>query len=290
MEQSSLSKHVPIERQKRRNYRSFSVEPISPHIGAEIRGVDLADLNDELIEDIKAAWLDWMVLVFRDQSLDREAHKAFGRCFGKLHVHLVNQNRPDQDPEIFKVQTTDQNIYTAGEAWHSDVTCDEVPPLASALYMTKIPECGGGDTLFANMCMAYEMLSPSMKAFLADKTAVHNGGKPYDGDGPPSDGYPKQEHPVVATHPVTRRKVLYVNAGYTTHIVGLKGFESRVLLEMCHNLLRTEPKLHCRVCWEPNTLTFWDNRCTQHHAVWDYFPYSRYGERVSIVGTQPPVA
>jgi len=290
MDQAVLTKHVPIEHLKRRDYGSFSVEPISPHIGAEIRGVDLADLNDDLIEEIKLAWADWMVLVFRDQKLDREAHKAFGRRFGELHVHLVNHTRPDHDPEIFTVKTTDKTAYTAGEAWHADVTCDEIPPMASMLYITETPECGGGDTLFANMYMAYEMLSPAMKAFLADKKAVHNGGKPYAGNAPPTDGYPHHEHPVIATHPDTGRKVLYVSSGFTTHIVGLKQFESEVLLDMCHNLLKDEPKLHCRVRWEPNTLTFWDNRCTQHHAVWDYFPYSRYGERVSIVGDHRPGA
>ena len=289
---TGLSKHVPISDERRTRYATFSVRPISPHIGAEIEGVDLSGpLDAQLMEDIRQAWADWSVLVFRDQHLDREAHKAFGRHFGRLHVHPMHHGRPDQDPEVLVVKTTAQSAYTAGEGWHSDVTCDEIPPLGSMLYITQTPECGGGDTLFANMYMAFEMLSPPMRAFLEGLTAVHDGALPYIGSyqsKPPEGGYPRHEHPVVVRHPVTGRKVLYVNSGFTTHIPGMHRWESRALLDTLFGLLQREPKLHCRVRWEPNTLTFWDNRCTQHQAVWDYYPHSRYGERVSIVGDQRP--
>ncbi|HSV01690.1 MAG TPA: TauD/TfdA family dioxygenase [Phenylobacterium sp.] len=285
------SKHVPLGEPRRTEYRSFRVTPVSPHTGAEIRGLDLSDLSGEELEDIREAWADWLVLVFRDQVLDRQAHKAFGRNFGRLHVHPMHHGRPDEDPEILLVKTTAKSPYTAGEAWHTDVSCDAIPPLGSALYITETPECGGGDTLFANMYMAYEMLSAPMKAFLEGLQAVHDGAMPYVGNygsAPPEGGYPRHEHPVVTRHPVTGRKVLYVNSGFTTHIAGLQRWESRAILDMCFSLLQREPKLHCRVRWEPNTLTLWDNRCTQHHSVWDYYPYSRYGERVSIVGEEPP--
>ena len=289
---TGLSKHVPISDERRTRYATFSVRPISPHIGAEIEGVDLSGaLDAQLMEDIRQAWADWSVLVFRDQHLDREAHKAFGRHFGRLHVHPMHHGRPDQDPEVLVVKTTAQSAYTAGEGWHSDVTCDEIPPLGSMLYITQTPECGGGDTLFANMYMAFEMLSPPMQAFLEGLTAVHDGALPYIGSyqsKPPEGGYPRHEHPVVVRHPVTGRKVLYVNSGFTTHIPGMHRWESRALLDTLFGLLQRDPKLHCRVRWEPNTLTFWDNRCTQHQAVWDYYPHSRYGERVSIVGDQRP--
>lgn len=290
---TALSKHVPIETIRRTEYGSFRVTPISPHIGAEIRGLDLSNLSDAQLQDIRAAWADWMVLVFRDQHLDREAHKAFGRHFGELHVHPMNHGRPGQDPELLIVKTNAESAYTAGEAWHTDVTCEKIPPLGSMLYITETPECGGGDTLFADMYMAYEMLSPPMKAFLEGLTAVHDGALPYIGNyrsAPPEGGYPRHEHPVVIRHPVTGRKVLNVNSGFTTHIVGLQRWESRALLDSLFALLQREPKLHCRVRWEPNTLTFWDNRCTQHHSVWDYFPYSRYGERVTIIGDSAPSA
>lgn len=294
MATATLSKHVPIRLERRLEYRRLRVQPISPHIGAEVRGIDLSQpLSPEQLQDIRDAWADWMVLVFRDQRLDREAHKRFGRNFGRLHVHPMHHGRPDQDPEILVVKTTAKSAYTAGEGWHTDVTCDPIPPLGSMLYITETPECGGGDTLFADMYMAFEMLSPPMQQFLEGLTAVHDGALPYVGSygsTPPEGGYPRSEHPVVVRHPDTGRKVLYVNSGFTTHIKGLQRWESRALLDTLFGLLQREPKLHCRVSWEPGTLTLWDNRCTQHQAVWDYFPYSRYGERVSVVGDQPPSA
>ena len=289
---TALSKHVPIETIRPTEYGTLRVRPISPHIGAEVEGVDLSQpLSGAQMKDVRAAWADWMVLVFRDQKLDREAHKAFGRRFGPLHVHPMNHGRPGQDPELLIVKTTAESAFTAGEAWHTDVTCEAIPPMASMLYITETPECGGGDTLFADMYMAYEMLSPPMKTFLEGLTAVHDGALPYIGNyrsTPPEGGYPRHEHPVVIRHPDTGRKVLNVNSGFTTHIVGLQRWESRALLDSLFALLQREPKLHCRVRWEPNTLTLWDNRCTQHHSVWDYFPYSRYGERVTILGDRPP--
>jgi taurine dioxygenase len=294
MATATLSKHVPVRPERRVEYGSLHVQPISPHIGAEVRGIDLSQpLTPAQLQDIRDAWADWMVLVFRDQRLDREAHKRFGRNFGRLHVHPMHHGRPDQDPEILVVKTTAKSAYTAGEGWHTDVTCDPIPPLGSMLYITETPECGGGDTLFADMYMAFEMLSPPMRQFLEGLTAVHDGALPYVGSygsTPPEGGYPRSEHPVVVRHPVTGRKVLYVNSGFTTHIKGLQRWESRALLDMLFSLLQREPKLHCRVRWEPNTLTLWDNRCTQHQAVWDYFPHSRYGERVSVVGDEAPTS
>lgn len=290
---ATLSKHVPLEAARRTQYPTLAVTPISPHIGAEIRGIDLARPNDAQLADIRQAWADWKVLVFRDQHLTRDAHKAFGRQFGRLHVHPMHHTRPDHDPEILVVKTTAESAYTAGEAWHTDVSCDPIPPLGSLLYITEAPECGGGDTLFADMCMAYEMLSPPMKTFLEGLSAVHDGAMPYIGNyrsTPPQGGYPRSEHPVITRHPVTGDKVLFVNSGFTTHIAGLQRWESRAILDMCFALLQREPKLHCRVRWEPGTLTMWDNRCTQHQAVWDYYPFSRYGERVSVVGDAPPSA
>jgi taurine dioxygenase len=141
------------------------------------------------------------------------------------------------------------------------------------------------------MYRAYESLSPSMQAYLEGLTAVHDGARPYLGSygyqPPAGQTYPKNEHPVVTRHPETGKKVLFVNSGFTTHIKGLKPFESRALLDMLFQHIATTPSLTCRVKWEPGTLTFWDNRCTQHHAVWDYHPETRYGERVSIIGERP---
>ena len=274
-------------------YRTFEVASLTPHIGAEVRDVDLAaPLSNEQAQDLHDAWLDWKLLVFRDQVLTREQHKAFARRFGKLHVHPM-QHQYRGDPEILKVKTSGDSAYTAGDGWHTDVTCDEIPPLGSMLYVTETPACGGGDTLFADMCLAYELLSEPMRQFLAGLTAVHDGALPYVGSyksTPPEGGYPRNEHPVITRHPETGQPVLYVNRGFTSHIVGLSAAESRAVLEMLYRHIDSTPRLWCRVEWRPKTLTFWDNRCTQHHAVWDYYPHSRYGERVSIVGDVRPAA
>jgi taurine dioxygenase len=276
-------------------YPSFEVAPLTPHIGAEVRGIDLGKpLTPGQLADVRAAFRDWMVLVFRDQHLDREQHKAFARHFGRLHAHPMHHSgsaRGFDDPEILLVKTTPTSRYTAGEGWHTDVTCDEIPPLGSMLYVTEVPGESGGDTLYADMYLAYEMLSPPLQRFLEGLTAVHDGAIPYVGaygSKPPEGGYPRNEHPVVTTHPETGRKVLYVNSGFTSHIKDLSRRESRALLDFLFAHIAQTPKLTCRVRWTSNTLTFWDNRCTQHHAVWDYHPGSRYGERVSIVGEKRP--
>jgi len=275
-------------------FQTIGVSSLTPHIGAEIEGVDLAKpISNEQFSEIYQAWLDWKVIVFRDQHIDREQHKAFGRRFGSLHVHPM-QHTYGGDPEVLTVKTTKDSAYTAGNGWHTDVTCDEIPPLGSMLYMKETPEVGGGDTLFADMYLAYELLSDTMKELLGGLTAVHDGALPYIGSykSRPPEGkeYPRNEHPVIATHPETGQKLLYVNSGFTSHIKGLAGWESKALLNALFEHIATTPRLTCRVEWEPNTLTFWDNRCTQHHAIWDYWPATRHGERVSILGNQRPAA
>jgi taurine dioxygenase len=277
----------------RTQYENFELRPFTPHIGAEIRGLDVSKpLSDAQAIELDQAFAEWMVLAFRDQHLTRDQHKAFGRHFGKLHVHPMHAaGLRGADPEILPVKTDANVAYTAGDGWHTDVTCDEIPPLASMLYVTETPECGGGDTSYADMYLAYELLSETMKDFLESLEAVHDGALPYVGaykSTPPEGGYPRHHHPVIATHPETGRKVLYVNSGFTSHIVGLRPVESRAILDMLFAHIATTLRLHCRVTWEPNTLTLWDNRCTQHHAVWDYYPYSRRGERVSVVGEKAP--
>ena len=273
------------------SYETLEVETLTPHIGAKVRGVDLSQpLTNEQARDVHQAWIDWKILVFPNQHLNRDQHKAFARRWGKLHVHPM-QPTYGGDEEILVVKTTRDSTYTSGDGWHTDVTCDPVPPLGSMLYITETPTSGGGDTLFADMYLAYQMLSDPMKEFLDPLVAEHDGAGPYVGSyksTPPEGGYPKSQHPVIVTHPDSGKKLLYVNRGFTSHIVGLGRSESNAVLEMLYRLIDSTPRLYCRVDWEPNSLAFWDNRCTQHHAVWDYWPNSRYGERVSIVGDQPP--
>ena len=273
------------------SYETLEVETLTPHIGAKVRGVDLSQpLTNEQARDVHQAWIDWKILVFPNQHLNRDQHKAFARRWGKLHVHPM-QPTYGGDEEVLVVKTTRDSAYTSGDGWHTDVTCDPVPPLGSMLYVTETPASGGGDTLFADMYLAYQMLSDPMKEFLDPMVAEHDGAGPYVGSyksTPPEGGYPKSQHPVIVTHPDSGKKLLYVNRGFTSHIVGLGRSESNAVLEMLYRLIDSTPRLYCRVDWDPNSLAFWDNRCTQHHAVWDYWPNSRYGERVSIVGDQPP--
>ena len=274
-----------------RSYETLQVETLTPHIGAKVRDIDLSQpLTNEQARDVHQAWIDWKILVFPDQQLNRDQHKAFARRWGKLHVHPM-QPTYGGDEEILVVNTTRDSAYTSGDGWHTDVTCDPVPPLGSMLYITETPASGGGDTLFADRYLAYQMLSDPMKELLDPLVAEHDGAGPYVGSyksTPPEGGYPKSQHPVIVTHPDSGKKLLYINRGFTSHIVGLGRSESNAVLEMLYRLIDSTPRLYCRVDWEPNTLAFWDNRCTQHHAVWDYWPNSRYGERVSIVGDQRP--
>ncbi len=275
-------------------FQTIGVDSLTPHIGAEIDGVDLSQpLSNEQFSEIYQAWLDWKVLVFRDQDIDQEAHKSFARKFGTLHVHPM-QHSYGGDPEILRIKTTKDSAYTAGNGWHTDVTCDEIPPLGSMLYIKETPASGGGDTLYADMYLAYELLSDIMKDMLDGLTAVHDGAIPYMGGyqvaPPEGQKYPRNEHPVITRHPETGNKVLYVNSGFTSHIKGMNPWESRAILQALYDHIAKTPRLTCRVEWQPNTLTFWDNRCTQHHAIWDYWPDTRYGERVSILGNSRPAA
>jgi len=275
----------------RQPYETIAVRPLTPVIGAEIEGVDLAgELSNHQFAEIRRAFLEHHVLVFRDQHLSDEDQKAFSRRFGRLHTHPLNAVKGTTDPEVLVVKASNKSKFVAGEGWHTDVTCDAEPPMGSLLYIRETPQTGsGGDTLFANMYMAYEMLSEPIKAMLEGLTAIHDGAIPYvQGYGYiPAQAFPKNEHPVIVRHPETGRKTLFVNRGFTSHIVQLTRFESQAVLEMLYRVVETQPVLHCRVRWTPNTLVFWDNRCTQHHAVWDYFPLVRSGKRVSVIGERP---
>ncbi len=271
------------------DYRQLTVQPLTPVIGAEVSGLDLSkELTDEQLAEVKHAFLTHHVLVFRDQQLSIDDQKRFAEYFGELRRRQLTQD-DDGDPAVLEISADQDSKDVAGNDWHTDGTADAEPSLGSMLYVTRTPEIGsGGDTMFANMHLAYEMLSPTMRSFLDGLTAVHDGLIPWQGYQPPPDYViPKSEHPVVVRHPDTGRKLLFVNPGFTSHIVQLSSDESRALLDMLFGLVPNKPLLSCRVRWTPNTLVFWDNRCTQHHAIWDYYPHARYGLRVSINGTRP---
>jgi taurine dioxygenase len=264
----------------------MQLDHLTPKTGTEVLGLDLATASDAEIGTVKALLAERLVLVFRDQHLTRERHKALGCHFGTgvLHRHALSR---DGDPEIVVVKTNAESKYTAGEGWHTDVSCDPNPISASMLYITEIPECGGGDTAFVNMYLGWDTLSAPVQELAARLTAIHDGALPWKeayGIDPQGMAYNRTEHPLVITHPDTGRKVLWVNRGFTSHLKVVGRLEARHLLEMYFHHIECNPLLQCRVRWQANTLVIWDNVATQHHACWDYFPHARYGERVSTVG------
>lgn len=259
---------------------------LSRHVGTELRGLTLRQASDEQVQAIKTLLAERGVLVFRDQRMTLEEHIALGRRFGKLHVHPAFADK--QHPEALRIHADANTRHAAGEGWHTDVSCDLEPPGISMLRLEVVPPVGG-DTAFASMSAAFEELSQTMQAFLLEREAVHTGDLPYRGfyKSKAEVDYPVNVHPVVRTHPITGRKLLYVNSGFTDRIKGLSARESRSLLQMLFDHIAYGVDFQCRVRWEPHTLTMWDNRTVQHTACWDYFPETRSGWRVTTVGERP---
>jgi len=272
---------------------AITIKPLNPVIGAELHGLDLRqELPEEDIRAVKAALDRYQVVFFRDQDLSAEQQLSFGRRFGELHVHPSVRGKPrDQWSEIMPVHADANTARIAGDKWHTDVSCDEKPPLASILHMATVPECGG-DTLFSSMYAAYEALSEPMKRLLTGLTATHDGAPNYDDRAKRSrenNGHrvnPIAVHPVIATHPTTGRKTIYVNSAFTVRINELTQAESDAVLALLFAHV-TRPEFQCRFRWQRHSVAFWDNRAVQHYAVWDYYPAVRSGRRVTIRGDRP---
>ena len=265
------------------------VEKLTPYVGGVVGGVDLSQpLDESTFKQVHDALIDNGVIFFRDQHLTPEQQKAFGRRFGELHIHPAAPKEVPEHPEILVIHADESSKHVAGENWHSDVSCDPEPPMGSILYMHELPAVGG-DTLFASMYAAYEALSEPMKRFLEPLTARHEGEHVYRGRYGVDDAgktFPAAEHPVIRTHPVSGRKALFVNGGFTRRIVQLSRSESDAVLQFLYRHVET-PEFHCRFRWQVNSVAFWDNRCVQHHAMWDYYPQRRHGHRVTIKGDKP---
>jgi taurine dioxygenase len=274
---------------------TISVEPLTAVVGAEVRGVDLADLSDDSFAAVHRAFLDHRVLVFRDQQLTPEQQMAFGRRFGELDSHPFVAASADH-PEVLEIVTEPDDRFNFGGGWHTDVTFLAEPDMASILYAVEIPP-SGGDTLFADQCAAYDALSDTMKSFLDGLTATHSAERQYGAGGysTKSKAMERNEtdaaafesvHPVVRTHPETGRKALYVNPAFTTRITGLRRDESDALLTFLYRHAVGEP-FTCRVRWQPGTLTMWDNRAVQHYALHDYAGHKRHMRRITVKGDRP---
>ncbi|ABC63045.1 TauD/TfdA dioxygenase family protein [Erythrobacter litoralis] len=267
----------------------LDIRPLTPAIGAEIHDIDLGagDVGDS-IPAIRAALLKFGVIFFRDQDLTQDQHIAFARHFGKLEVHPATP-RDQPNPEVLRIAHGPKSRGQENN-WHSDVTWREKPSLGSILLAREVPEVGG-DTLFANMHLAFERLSPKMREFCEGLTAVHDISRVFAkrlGKTPEElhEKYPPMRHPVIRTHPETGERVVYVNNGFTSHIEGLSPDESRWLLD---HLYKTawDVEIQCRFRWKAGSIAFWDNRVCQHLAVSDYFPAKRVMERVTIAGDKP---
>jgi len=267
----------------------LTIRPMTPAIGAEILGIDLAAADTaRRIPEIRAALLKHGVVFFRDQRLTAEQHIEFARQFGELEVHPAT---PRDQPlrEILRIAHGPDNRGREN-SWHSDVTWRESPSLGSILRAVEVPEVGG-DTLFANMHLAYERLSPEMKRFCTGLTAVHDIARVFAKRLGKSveelhEQYPPMRHPVIRTHPETGVPVIYVNTAFTSHIEGLSDKESRWLLD---HLFATaaDPEIQCRFRWQAGSIAFWDNRLCQHFAASDYYPARRVMERVTVAGCRP---
>ena len=266
----------------------MKIEPLTPAIGAQILDVDLAHSTPGLVEDIRAALLQYKVVFFRDQHITREQHIAFARGFGELEIHPATP-KDQPSPEVLHI-AHGPDSRGAENFWHSDVTWREKPSLGSILRGLEVPSVGG-DTLFANMALAYDRLPDATKEKVQSCIAVHDiarvfakrlNKKPEE----LHEHYPPVEHPVVRTHPETKERVVYVNGAFTSHIKDMEAHESKLLLEELY-MSAWNPEVQCRFKWRAGSMAFWDNRASQHFAASDYFPAVRSMERVTIAGDRP---
>lgn len=273
--------------------QKISAKRMAGALGAEVEGVHLGRLNEDQFAQVRAGFLEHQVLFFRDQEITRAEHKNFGRRFGTLQIHPFLQPLKDLGHPEFVVLASDEKHPYVAEAWHSDVTFVDSPPLGSVLKCIVAPEYGG-NTMWASMYAAYEALSDTMQQLLSDLVAIHDTARTFSRDdyktehlgGKQAPKVLSAEHPVVRTHPETGRKGLFVNSIFTASIKGMKPAESGALLSFLYRHIES-PDFSCRFRWQPNSIAMWDNRCTQHRVCADNKTATRRMERISIDGDRP---
>ena len=274
----------------------MEIKLLSGALGAEISGIDLKDTSAENFKKINKLLLEHKVIFFRNQNITPEEQLALGKHFGPLEKHVYVKGRENY-PEIVRIIKKPHEKNQWGENWHSDVSYNVKPTKAVILRSIKIPPVGG-DTMFANMELAWETLDSSIKEKIKDKKAIHSslGGAFFtdEYEGMESNGNHKEytnEHPIVRTHPETRKKILFVNWTYTKKIIGLEKNESdEILKKIFEHQARLE--LTCRFSWTENTVCIWDNRSVIHFAIADFYPgrglgYQRVMDRIAIEGDVP---
>lgn len=275
-------------------YRTITVAPIAGSLGAEISGVDLeTGLTDESVAEIRRAWLEHLVVFFRDQHLDPAAFLAFARHVGEP-VEYPFVHGIDGFPEIISVMKLPHETVNFGGIWHSDTAYLELPPMATMLIAREIPPVGG-DTMWANMYDAYDALSPGLQrtldglravnsSALADVSKTREDRIREQGDEPEREYL--SEHPVVRTHPETGRKALYVNVAHTLRFSDMTEEESRPLLRFLYEH-SVRPEFTCRFRWQAGSLALWDNRCAMHNPINDYHGHKRSMHRITLAGDVP---
>lgn len=276
-------------------YDTITVEPISGTIGAEVSGVDISrPLSDAVIAEIRQALLDHLVIFIHDQALTPQEQLDFAQRFGEPLAYPFIKGL-DECPMIVPVLKREHETINFGGIWHSDTAYLEIPPMASMLHAKELPPFGG-DTLFANMYLAYETLSDGMKRMLDGLKAVNSADRPavaatredriLEGARDADDRATEAVHPVVRTHPETGRKALYVNVAHSVRFEGMTEEESAPLLSylFAHQI---KPEFTCRFRWQVGSLAFWDNRCAQHNPINDYHGHRRLLHRVTLAGDRP---
>ncbi len=268
---------------------------IAGALGAEIEGADLAKpLNAEQLAEIRAAWLDRLVVFFRDQPLTPAQFLTFARSLG-TPIEYPFVRGIDGFPDIIEVKKLEHERINFGGIWHSDTAYLSAPPMASMLLAREVPPVGG-DTLFANMYLAYDTLSDGLKRLLEDLRAVNSSARAdvtrtredrvKAGGREVARTEYVAEHPVVRTHPETGRKALYVNVAHTSRFVDMTEEESAPLLTYLYQH-QVRPEHTCRFVWAPASLALWDNRCVQHNPINDYHGYRRLMHRITLAGDTP---
>ena len=270
----------------------MQLRPLSEHVGTEVSGIAMAALDDAGFEQLRHLVYDRGMVVLRDQELTPQQHIAFANRWGGIDI---NNYFPlnGEHPEIAEVRKEADQMVNIGGGWHTDHSYDQIPAMGSILVARELPP-SGGDTLFSSMGAAYDALSDGLKATLENLNAVHSADHIYSHDGVYAqtdqasalrghDLKTRAVHPVVIRHPVTGRKLLYVNGAFTLHFEGWTREESRPLLDYLYTL-GTREEFQCRLEWKPGTVAIWDNRATWHLAQNDYHGHRRVMHRITLTG------
>ena len=275
---------------------AFQINKLTPNIGAEIVGKNIFDnLTTTVCDKIYETLIEHKVIFFRNQEITNDQHIKFAKSFGEIEPPHPVYPHVDQFPEIVLLEN-DKNRPPDTDVWHTDVTFKPNPPFASILYSKIIPS-SGGDTLWSCLSSIYDALPNDIKKYLETLNAVHDMGdfrntytnnEPIGAAHKLNKGHKKfgsSIHPIIKIHPISKKKIIYINPGFTTHIVGLNSTDSNNLLNYLFTFMN-KPEFQIRFKWSEQTIAMWDNRCTMHYAIGDYMPFHRKMHRVTVLNDQ----